>query len=98
GASRHAHGHDGGNLRNAHSAHDRIVAKDAAKVVGIRKNIFLQRKKHARGIDQINCRNVIVDRDILSANHFFRGHGKKRAGFHGGVVGDDHESATATFG
>src|SRR5256884_87140 len=46
-ASRHAHAHDGGNLRNAHSAHDRIVAKDAAKIVGIRKNIFLQGKKQA---------------------------------------------------
>ena len=43
-AAGHAHAHDGGDLRNAHGAHHRVIAENAAKVVGIGKNIFLQRK------------------------------------------------------
>ena len=94
-AAGHAHAHDGGELRNAHGAHHRVVAEDAAEIVGVGKDVFLQRKKHAGGVDQINRRDVIFDGDILRANDFLRGHREKRAGFHGGVVGDDHERAAA---
>ena len=95
GAAGHAHAHDGGDLRDAHGAHHRIVAEDAAEIVGVGENVFLQRQKNAGGIDQINRGNVIFDGDILRANDFFRGHGEKRAGFYGGVVGDEHEGAAA---
>jgi len=40
-AARDAHAHDRGDLRNAHRRHDRIVAKDAAKIVLVGKDIFL---------------------------------------------------------
>jgi len=40
-----AHAHDGGDLRYAHRAHHRVVAKHAAEIVGIRKNVFWSGKK-----------------------------------------------------
>ena len=94
-AARHAHAHDRGDLRNAHRAHHRVVAEDAAEIVGIRENILLQRQKNARGIHQVNRGNAILDGDVLRANHFLRRHREKRAGFHRGVIGDDHHAAPA---
>ena len=89
-AARDAHAHDGGDLRNAHGAHHGVVAEDAAEIVGVGKDVFLQRQKNAGGIDQVDRGDVIFDGDILRANHFFRGQREERAGFHRGVVGDDH--------
>ena len=94
-AARDAHPHDGGDLRNAHGAHDGVVAEDAAEIVGIGENIFLQRQKYARGIDQINRGNVIFDGNILRADDFLRREREERSGLHRGVVGDDHHQAAA---
>ncbi len=92
-AAGHAHPHNRGDLRDAHRAHDRVVAEHAAEIVGVREHVLLQRQKHSSGIDQVNRRNAIIDGDVLRANHFLGGHREKRAGFHGGVVGNDHEQA-----
>ena len=97
-AAGYAHAHDGGDLRDAHGAHDGVVAEDAAEIVGVREDVFLQRKKDASGIDQINCGDAIFDGDVLRANYFFGGHREKGAGFYGGVVGDDHEEAAGDAG
>ena len=43
-----AHAHDGGELGNAHRAHHRVVAKNAAKIVRIGENVFLQRQEIRR--------------------------------------------------
>ena len=94
-AARDAHPHDGRDLRNAHGAHDGVVAEDAAEIVGVGEDVFLQRQKNAGGIDQVNRGNVIVDGNILRANHFFRGEREERSGFHRRVVGDDHHEAPA---
>jgi hypothetical protein len=91
------HSHDRRDLRNTHRGHDGVVAKDPPKIVSVGENIFLERQKDSRGIDQINCGNAVFDCDILRANHFLRGHREKRTCFHGGVIGDDHESAPANF-
>ena len=93
-----AHAHDGGDLRDAHGAHDRVVAENAAEIVSVGEDVFLQRKKNAGGVDEINCGDAIFDGDILRANYFFRGHGEEGAGFYGGVVGDEHERAAADAG
>ena len=71
GAAGHAHAHDGGDLRNAHGAHDCVIAEDAAKIVGVRENIFLQRQKHSGRVHQIKGRNPILDRDVLCPDDFF---------------------------
>ena len=91
-APRYAHAHDGGNLRDAHRTHNGVVAEDAAEIVGIGKNVFLQRKKNAGGIDQINGGNVIFDGDILGADHLLGRHREECAGFYRGIVRDDHHA------
>ena len=73
-AAGHAHAHDGGDLRNPHGRHHRVVAEDAAEIVGVGKNIFLQRQEDAGRIHQVNRRHPVFDRDVLGANHFLRGH------------------------
>ncbi len=80
---------------NAHGAHDGVIAKDAAEVVGIWENIFLQRQKHARGIDQINRGYMIVDGNILRADDFLCREREERSGLHRGVVHDEHHQAAA---
>ena len=76
-------------------AHHRVVAEDAAEVVGVRKDILLQGQKHAGGVDQVERGNAVFKGDGLRAQNLLRGHGEKRAGLHGGVVGDDHAQAPA---
>ena len=93
-AAGHAHSHDRGDLRNAHGAHHRVVAEDAAEIVGVGEDIFLQRQKNARRVDQIDRRDAVLDGDILRADHFLRRHREKRPGLHRGVVGDDHHPAS----
>ena len=89
-AAGHALAHDGRDLRNAHRRHHRVVAEDAAEVVGVGKDLFLQRQEHAGGIHQVDRRHAILDGDVLRADHLLAVIGKERAGLHGGVVGDDH--------
>ena len=52
-AARHAVAHNGADLRNAFAAKHRVVAENATKVIGVRKDIFLQRKKYASAVHQI---------------------------------------------
>ncbi len=82
--------HDGGELRKARGGDDGVVAKDAAEIVFVGKNLVLHRQKDAGGIDQVNNRQRAFEGDALGADQLLGGGGKKRAGFHGGVVGDDH--------
>src|SRR5216117_3105824 len=46
---------------------------------------------------KVNCGNSVFDGHVLGANDFLRGHGKKRAGFYGGVIRDHHERTPANF-
>ena len=94
-AAGHAHAHDGGDLGNAHGAHHRVVAENAAEVVDVGKDILLQRKKDAGGIDQVERGDAVFHGDGLRAQNFFGRHGKERAGLHGCVVGHDHAQAAA---
>ena len=89
-AACHAHAHDGRDLRNILRRHHRVIAKDAPKIILIRKHILLQRKKHAGRVNQINRGNTILKRNRLRADHLLRRHGKERAGLHRGIVRNDH--------
>src|SRR4029077_18927767 len=63
---------------------------DPAKIVFIRKNFVLHWQEHAGRIDEVNERKRTFKCDPLRANHLLGGRRKKRAGFHGCVVSDDH--------
>src|SRR6266699_759932 len=41
---------------------------------------------------------MILDGNILPANHFLRRHGEERTRFHRRVIRDNHEGAPANFG
>ena len=74
-------------------AHDGVVAEDAAEVVGVGEDVFLQGKKDAGGVDEVERGDAVLDGDGLRAENLLGGHGEEGAGFHGGVVGDDHAQA-----
>src|SRR5215831_5089221 len=93
-----AHSHNCGDLGNAHGGHDRIVAKDAAKVVGVGEDVLLKRKEYACGVDEVDGRDAVLDGDVLGTNDLLRGHGKERACLHGGVVNDEHHQASVNAG
>src|SRR4029077_3394548 len=97
-ATGYTHAHDRGELRNAHGGHDGVVAKDAAKIVGIGKNVFLKGEKNAGRIDEVDCRKLVFDGDVLRAYYFLGGHWEECGGFYGGVIGDDHEETATNSG
>ena len=94
-AARHAHAHNGGDLRDAHSGHARVVAEDATEVILVGEDILLQRQEDAGGVDKVKRRDAVLHGDVLRAQHLLRGHGKECAGLHCGVVGDDHAQTSA---
>ena len=93
-AARDAHAHNGRDLGNAHRRHDRVIAKDTAKVIGVGKNIFLKRQENACRVDQINRGHAILHRNVLCPDNFLRSHGEEGASFHGGIVGDNHHQSS----
>ena len=92
-ATCYAHSHDGGDLRNSHGGHDGVVAENAAEIVGVGEDVFLQRQENARGIDEIDRGDAVVDGDVLGADDLLGGHREERASFDGGVVHDEHDEA-----
>ncbi len=90
GAAGDAHAHDRGDLRDAHRGHDGVVAEDAAEIVLVGEDVFLQRQEDAGGVDEVDGRDAVFDGDGLGADDLLGGHGKEGAGLDRGVVGDDH--------
>jgi hypothetical protein len=93
GAAGRARAHDDGDLRNVLRGEPRLVVEDATEVVAIRKYLVLQRQKRAAGIDQIDARQAVFERDFLRAQMLLDGDRKIRAALHGGVVRDDDHLA-----
>ena len=95
GPSGDAHSHNGGDLRNSERTHDGIISEDPAKVVGVRKDVLLERQEHACGVHEIQRRNTIFEGNHLRAEYLLGGHGEKGASLDRGVVGYDHAEASA---
>src|SRR5581483_4962093 len=93
GASTHTHAHEGRNLRNTHSRHDSVITKNAAKIVNVRENIFLERQESAGGVDQIDGRNMVFNSDVLGADNLLNGHREKCASLYRGIVHNQHEQS-----
>src|SRR4029434_1558524 len=92
-ATCNARTHDSRDLRNSARRHDGIVGEDPAEIVCIRKNVFLQRKENTGGVDEIDRRDMILQRDLLGSKHLLGSHWKERAGFYGGIARGDYEEA-----
>ena len=94
-AAGHAHAHNGRYLWDAHRAHHRVVAEDAAKIIRIGKDVFLQRQEYSRRIHQINGWDAVLDGDVLRADDLFRRHREEGAGLYRRIVRDDHKQPPA---
>ena len=82
-----------GDLRDALRRHARLIEEDAAEVLAIGKHLGLQRQERAAGIDEVDARQPVLQRDLLGAQVLLHRHRKVGAAFDGGVVGDDHHLA-----
>jgi hypothetical protein len=79
-------------LRDAGRRDDRIVAKNAAEVVFVGKNLVLERQKYPGAVHQVDKWRPVFKSDALSAQDLLAGHRKEGARFHGGVIGDHHDT------
>ena len=95
GAPGGARAHDSGDLRDARSAQDRLVAKDTAEVIAVGEDFRLERKESPAAIDEIDARKPVLERYLLCAKMLFYGDRVIRAAFHRCVVRHDHALAPA---
>ncbi len=89
GAARRAGTHHHRDLRNALGGHGRLIKKNTAKMLAIRKNLVLLRQEGAAGIDQIDAGQPVHPRDLLRAQMLLHRHREVGAALHRGIVGDD---------
>ena len=73
--------------------HRRLVVEDAAEVLAVGEHVVLQRQERAAGVDEVDARQPVVQRDLLRAQVLLDRHRVVRAALDGGVVGDDHDAA-----
>ena len=75
------------------AGHRRLVEEDPAEVLAVREDLVLPGQERAAGVDQVDARQAVVQRDLLGAQVLLDRHRVVRAALDGGVVGDDHALA-----
>ena len=98
GAARRARAHDDGDLRDALRGHRRLVVEDAAEVVAVGEHVVLLGQERAAGIDEVDARQAVLQRDLLRAQVLLHRQRVVRAALHRRVVGDDHAFAPGRRG
>lgn len=93
GAACRAGPHHAGNLRNAGSRHVGLVEEDPAEMVAVWKDLVLVRQVRTAGVDEIDARKVVLQRNLLRPKVLLHGHRIVGAALHRGVVDDDHDLA-----
>ena len=77
-------------LRDAGGRHVGLVVEDAAEMVAVGEHLVLARQVRAAGIDEVDARQPVLERDFLRAQVLLHREREIGAAFHRGVVGDDH--------
>ena len=95
GAAGRARAHDHRDLRDARRRQPGLVEEDAPEVLAVREDLGLHRQVGAAGIDEIDARQPVLERDLLRPKVFLDGDGEVRAALDGGVVGHHHHLAAA---
>ena len=93
GAAGRARSHHDGDLRNALGRHARLVEEDPAEVIAIGEDLGLERQERAAGVDQIDARQPVLQRDLLRADVLLHRERIVRAALDRRVVGDDQHLA-----
>ena len=83
--------HDSRDLRDALGRQSRLIEENSPEMFAVRKHLRLQRQERAAGVDEIDARQVVLERDLLRAKMLFDGHRVVGAAFDRGVVRDDHD-------
>ena len=81
-----ARAHDDRYLRNPLGAKIRLIVKNSAEVITVRKCSRLFRQKNSAGIHKINARQMILHRDFLRAQMLLDRHREIRSAFDGRIV------------
>ena len=92
-AARRARAEHRGDLRDAAGRHRGLVVEDAAEVVAVGEHLVLGGQEGAAGVDEVDARQPVLQRDLLGAQVLLDRHRVVRAALDGGVVGDDHALA-----
>ena len=90
GAAGGARAQHGGDLRDAGRAHGGLVVEDAAEVVAVGEHLVLAGQERAAGVDEVDARQPVLQRDLLGAQMLLDRHRVVGAAFDRRVVGDDH--------
>ena len=75
-----------------------LVVEDPAEVLAVGEDLVLHRQERAAGVDQVDARQPVLQRDLLRAQVLLHRHRVVGAALDRGVVGDDHALAAATPG
>ena len=73
--------------------HARLIEKNPAEMLAVGKHLRLKRQKRAARVDEIDARQLIVERHLLRAQMLFHRQWIVRAALHRRVVRDDHHVA-----
>ena len=93
GAARRARAQYRRHLRNALGAHGRLVVEDPPEMLAVGKHLVLARQEGAAGVDEVDARQPILQRDLLCAQVLLDRHRVVGAALDRRVVGDDHALA-----
>ena len=75
--------------------HRRLVEEDPAEVLAVGEDLVLQRQEGAAGVDEVDARQPVLQRDLLRPQVLLDRHRVVGAALDGRVVGDDHALAPA---
>ena len=67
GAAGGARAEHGGDLRDAARRHPCLVVEDPAEVVAVGEHLVLHRQERAAGVDEVDARQPVLERDLLRA-------------------------------
>ena len=87
--------HDHSDLGDPLRTHGRLIKKDAAEVVPVRKNLILIGQVGPTGIDQVNTGQPVLLRDLLGPQVFLDGHRVIGATLDRRIIADNHAIDTA---
>ncbi|CKR69440.1 Uncharacterised protein [Mycobacterium tuberculosis] len=93
-ATRRAGAENRRHLRNALGAHRRLVVEDPPEMLAVGKHLVLAGQEGAAGVDQIDARQHILQRDLLGAQVLLDRHRVVGTALDRRVVGDDHALAS----
>ncbi len=93
GPARGARAEDDAHLREAESAHPRLVVEDPAEVVAVGEDLRLEGQEGPARVHQVEAGQAVLEGDLLGPQVLLDRDREVGAALHGRVVGHDHDLA-----